>query len=104
MEWNTISVCRRCHLDWGQGITQPTNNAIDRIWGEGTSNKLEEIAAKYQVSKGTYLDMIDFRLELEQHYKEKVKLLEQGVSVAQIKTAVWKDFGLDKDNEFDDEI
>ncbi len=69
---------------------------------EGTAARLEEIAAKYQVSKGTYLDMIDFRLQLEQHYKDKLELLEQGVSVDEIKTAVWKDFGLNKENVFDD--
>lgn len=103
MEFNTIAVCRQCHLDWGNGITQPTNNAIDRLWGDGTAVRLEELAARYQVSKGTYLDMIDFRLQLEQHYKDKLELLEQGVSVEEVKTAVWKDFGLDKENVFDEE-
>ena len=103
MEWNTIAVCRTCHQQWAQGITKPTNEAIDRIWGEGTSRRLEDIAREYTMSKGTYLDMIDFRLELESHYKQKLKLLEQGVSVNEVKTAVWKDFGLDKENVFDEE-
>ena len=101
-EFNSIACCRRCHLDWAQGITGPTNRAIDRIWGEGTCDKLELIAKKYAVSKGTYLDMVDFRMELESHYKQKLEALEQGVPVSEIKTAVWKDFGLDKENVFDD--
>ena len=103
MEWNTIAVCRKCHDQWGKGICIPHNNAIDMIWGDGTSAKIEEIAQKYSQSKGTYLDSVDFRLELEAHYKQKLELLQQGVSVDEIKTAVWKDFGLDKENVFDDE-
>ena len=101
MEFNTIAVCRQCHLDWGNGITQPTNNAIDRLWGEGTCRRLEDIARKHQTSKGTHLDTIDFRLQLEDHYKEKLKIFNKGVSVTELNTAIWKVFGLDKENMFE---
>lgn len=102
MEYNSVACCRNCHIEWAQGINEPTNNAIDRIWGEGTCKRLELIAKQYQTAKGTYLGLIDFRLQLEEHYKEKLKLLDEGISVEEIKTAVWKDFGLDKENVFDE--
>ena len=100
-EYNSIATCRKCHMDWAQGISGPTNNAIDRIWGEGTCDMLEKVAKKYQTSKGTYLDLVDFRMQLETHYKEKLKLLDEGISVDEIKTAVWIDFGLEEENEFE---
>ena len=103
MEFNSLAICRKCHDDWGRGISMPHNNAIDRLWGEGTAERIDVIAKKYPQSKGTYLDCVDFRLELEAHYKQKLELLQQGVSVDEIKTAVWKDFGLDKENVFDDD-
>ena len=103
MEFNSIAICRKCHDDWGRGISMPHNNAIDRLWGEGTAERIEVIAKKYPQSKGTYLDCVDFRLELEAHYKQKLELLQQGVSVDEIKTAVWKDFGLDEENVFDED-
>ena len=102
MEFNSVAVCRKCHLEWAQGISGPTNKAIDRIWGEGTCDLVEQIAKQYNSVKGTYLDMVDFRLQLETHYKEKLKLLNEGISVEEVKTAVWKDFGLDKENVFDE--
>ena len=97
-EKNFLSVCRKCHDDWGKGITKPTNDAIDRMWGEGTVAQLEQFAVKYPYSKGSLLDLIDFRKELEVHYKKKTALLRQGVSPEEVRTAVWSDFGQkDKD-------
>ena len=71
-------MCRRCHDDWGKGITKPMNSAIDSLWGEGTSDQLEVFATRNSFSKGTNLDSVDYRLKLEKFYKEKTKHLQSG--------------------------
>ena len=50
-------------------------DAINRKWGDNTTAWLEKIAGHYRHSRGTYLDAIDFRLELEDFYKEKLSVL-----------------------------
>jgi len=98
---NQVSQCRKCHLDWGQGITKPMNLAIDRLFGEGTSQLLESLARQHPIAKGTYLDLVEFRLILEDTYKKRLKRIQaEGCSQADciampsIFTEVFTDFGL----------
>ena len=75
-EKNAVALCRRCHNDWGAGITKPQNDAIDRMWGDGTVARLEQFAKQYPYSKGSNLDSVDFRMKLESFYRKKLKCLE----------------------------
>ena len=94
-ERNTISQCRKCHNDWGKGITKPMNMTIDRLFGEGTAQLLENMARQYPVSKGTYLDLVEFRMKLEDYYKKKRTLvLEQGYTQQECIANLYTDFGL----------
>jgi len=93
-EKNVIALCRSCHDDWGRGITDPQNSAIDRLWGEGTALKLEHFAKQYPISKGTFVQLVSFRQQLQVHYKEKLKLLNSGISKSEIMAACWQDFGV----------
>ena len=68
LRWNmkaSIPQCRKCHQAYGDGFNSAMINAIDRIWGSGTYQQLEKIAMNYPTIKGTNLDLVDFRLELE---------------------------------------
>ena len=67
--------------------------AIDRIWGDGTVAKLEKIAMQYPSIKGTPLDTIEFRLELEDYYKQLIKYLEKGMSPDDVMKAVESSWG-----------
>ena len=67
--------------------------ALDRIWGEGTARKLELIARQYPSIKGTNLDLVDFRLELETYYKNLIQSLEQGISAQECMEAIYSDEG-----------
>jgi len=94
-ERNTISQCRGCHNMWGQGVTEPMNMAINRIFGEGTVQLLENMARQYPISKGTYLDLVEFRMKLEDYYKKKKKLvLEQDYTQSKCISNIFTDFGL----------
>jgi hypothetical protein len=94
-ERNTISQCRKCHRQWEQGITRPMNLAIDRLFGEGTSQLLENMARQYPISKGTYLDLVEFRLKLEDYYKKKLKLVQvEDYSQSDCIANIFTDFGL----------
>ena len=94
-ERNTISQCRACHLNWGMGITKPMNLGIDRLFGEGTSQLLENMARQYPISKGTYLDLVEFRLKLEDYYKKKLRLVQaEGYSQSDCIAKIFTDFGL----------
>ena len=68
---------------------------IDRIWGDGTVAKLEKIAMQYPTIKGTPLDTVDFRLELEEYYKQLVKYLEKGISPDEVMKTVESGWGLE---------
>ena len=94
-ERNTISQCRKCHKNWEQGITKPMNQSIDRLFGDGTSQLLENMARQYPISKGTYLDLVEFRMKLEDYYKKKLKMVsEQGYSQSECISNLYTDFGL----------
>ena len=68
-------------------------DAINRIWGEGTTDKLELTARNYPTIKGTNLDLVDFRLELEDYYKKLIEALEQGISAQECMEAIYSDEG-----------
>lgn len=92
-EKNAVALCRRCHKDWGAGITKPQNDAIDRMWGDGTVARLEQFAKQYPYSKGSNLDSVDYRMKLEKFYREKLKCLEEGLTPTEVMKTVWEDFG-----------
>ncbi len=94
-ERNTISQCRACHRNWEQGITKPMNQALDRLFGGGTAQLLENMARQYPASKGTYLDLVEFRLKLEDYYKKKLRLvLNEGYTQLECISKIFTDFGL----------
>ena len=76
-ERNSITQCRRCHNDWGNGINGPLNKAIDCKWGEGTASKLEIFSKQNQTIKGTLLDDVTYRIKLEEFYKNKLNALTE---------------------------
>ena len=90
---NSIPQCRRCHQQYGDGFNRPMIDAINRIWGEGTTDKLELIARQYPSIKGTHLDLVDFRLELEAYYKQLINCLEQGISAQECMESIYSDEG-----------
>jgi len=92
---NGLAQCRKCHNQYGDGFNSPMQKAIDRIWGEGTVGKLEKIAMQYPTIKGTPLDTVDFRLELEEYYKQLVKYLEKGISPDEVMKTVESSWGLE---------
>ena len=98
-ECNILSSCRQCHLKYGDGFNADMINAVNRIYGGGTTNRLERIARKYPIIKGTYLTLVDFRLAMEFHYKEKLNLIEQGIPIPQLMEQRWEDFGVEAYNE-----
>ena len=55
-------------------------NRINEIWGSGTTDDLELTASQCTSIKGTLLDTVDFRLQLEKYFKELIKLLDEGVN------------------------
>ena len=91
---NSLAVCRQCHTDYGDGINTPMQKRINEIWGEGTTEKIEEHAKQCTSIKGTYLDLIDFRLSLEEYFKELTKLIDQGINPEECmaKKAVYTSF------------
>jgi len=94
--WNmkaSIPQCRKCHQLYGDGFNTPMIDAINRIWGDGTYQQLEKIAMNYQTIKGTKLDLVDFRLELEAYYKQLINCLEQGISAQECMETVYSDEG-----------
>ena len=88
-------MCRKCHNNYGDGFNSPFQKSLDRIWGEGTVDKLEKIAMQYPTIKGTPLDTIDFRLELEAYYKQLIKYLEKGIPPDEVMKAVESSWGLE---------
>jgi hypothetical protein len=78
--------------------------AIDRIWGDGTVAKLEKIAMQYPSIKGTPLDTVDFRLELEDYYKQLIKYLEKGIPPDEVMNAVESSWGMEIENCLQGEI
>tara|TARA_Y100000593_G_scaffold94649_1_gene194872 strand:+ start:2094 stop:2399 length:306 start_codon:yes stop_codon:yes gene_type:complete len=89
----SIPQCRKCHQLYGDGFNTPMIDAINRIWGDGTYQQLEKIAMNYQTIKGTKLDLVDFRLELEAYYKQLINCLEQGISAQECMETVYSDEG-----------
>ena len=77
---NSLPMCRSCHNQYGDGINSPMMNRVNEIWGEGTTEELEQNARQCTSIKGTYLDLIDFRISLETYFKELSKLLDQGIN------------------------
>ena len=67
--------------------------AIDRIWGEGTVKELELIARQYPTIKGTHLDLVDFRLELETYYKKLIHCLNNGISPQECMESIYSNEG-----------
>ena len=90
---NSLPMCRRCHNDYGDGFNSRMIESINKIWGPGTTYKLERIAKQYPSIKGTHLDLIDFRLELEVYYKELIHCLENGISRQECMEAIYSDEG-----------
>ena len=90
---NSLPQCRKCHQQYGDGFNRPMIDAINRIWGEGTTDKLELTARNYPTIKGTNLDLVDFRLELEDYYKKLIEALEQGISAQECMEAIYSDEG-----------
>lgn len=90
---NSIASCRKCHQQYSDGFNKPMQEAIDRIWGEGTISRLEKIAMNYPTIKGTHLDLVDFRLSLESHYKQLIDCLESGISAKECMEAIYTDEG-----------
>ena len=90
---NSIPQCRKCHQQYGDGFNGPMIEAINRIWGSGTTDKLERTARQYPSIKGTNLDLVDFRLELETYYKKLIQALEQGISAQECMEAIYSDEG-----------
>jgi len=92
---NSLAMCRKCHNQYGDGFNSPFQKSLDRIWGEGTVVKLEKIAMQYPTIKGTPLDTVDFRLELEEYYKQLVRYLEKGISPDEVMKTVESSWGLE---------
>lgn len=93
-ECNVISSCRQCHLQYGDGLNSNMIEAVNRVYGEGTTDRLERIVRKFPITKGTtFLPLVDFRLELESHYIEKLKLIENDIAISEVMKARWEDFG-----------
>ncbi len=90
---NSIASCRKCHQQYSDGFNKPMQDAIDRIWGAGTVERLEKTAMQYPTIKGTPLDTIEFRLELEDYYKQLIKYLEKGMSPDDVMKAVESSWG-----------
>ena len=90
---NSIPQCRKCHQQYSDGFNGPMIEALDRIWGDGTTKKLELIARQYPSIKGTHLDLVDFRLELETYYKNLIQSLEQGSTAQECREAIYSDEG-----------
>ena len=101
---NGLAMCRKCHNQYGDGFNSPMQKAIDRIWGDGTVAKLEKIAMQYPSIKGTPLDTVDFRLELEDYYKQLIKYLEKGMPPDEVMNAVESSWGMEIENCLQGEI
>ena len=101
---NGLAMCRKCHNQYGDGFNSPMQKAIDRIWGDGTVAKLEKIAMQYPSIKGTPLDTVDFRLELEDYYKQLIKYLEKGIPPDEVMNAVESSWGMEIENCLQGEI
>ena len=99
---NSIASCRKCHQQYGDGFNIPMQKAIDRIWGDGTVAKLEKIAMQYPSIKGTHLDLVDFRLNLEAHYKQLIDCLKNGISAQECMEAIYSDQGWGIEIEVED--
>ena len=67
-------------MQYGDGINGPLINAINRIWGEGTTELLEKTASQTPTIKGTLLDLVDYRMSLEQYFKDLIDALDNGIS------------------------
>ena len=79
---------------WNESVRDNYMN-IDRLFGECTAQLLENMARQYPVSKGTYLDLVEFRMKLEDYYKKKRTLvLEQGYTQQECIANLYTDFGL----------
>lgn len=105
---NSLPQCRRCHQQYSDGFNRPMIDAINRIWGEGTTDKLELIARQYPSIKGTHLELVDFRLELEAYYKQLIECLEQGISAQECREAIYSNEGwgiiIEEEKDVEEEI
>jgi len=92
---NLLCSCPKCHLQWGDGMVTRQIAAIERMWGAGTAQLMEDTARAYPSIKGTNLNSVDFRLSLEEYFLDLIEALESGtVSPAECKDTVWTDWGM----------
>ena len=97
-EPNLLSSCRKCHTKYGDGFNQEMMDTINRLYGEGTTDRLERIANQFSTTKGTLYDLVESRLQLEEHYKQKLKLLDE-MPGKEVMKLIFEDFGQGKLNE-----
>ena len=99
-EINAIGSCYKCHMDWHNGLCTPMIDAINKKWGDDTHIWLERIAGHFPHSRGTFLDCEDFRLELEDFYKEKLKVLTADPTlITELNKTLMTDYGRGDLNE-----
>ena len=92
---NSICSCERCHREFGAGLVVRQVAAIDRMWGSGTAELLENTVRQYPTIKSTYLNTVDFRLSLEKYFLQLTHALEAGtVTPSECRDAVWTDWGM----------
>ena len=81
---NSCCSCRKCHRQYAQGFNSPMMDAINKMWGSGTTIELEKIAADNTCIKNTYLNVVDYRLDLESYYKKLIDCLNADFTFNQI--------------------
>ena len=80
MQSASLAMCRKCHREYGDGFNIKMIKAIDRKWGDGTCELLEQVAREHPTTKTNYLHLAQFRLELEQYYKKLIHCMEHSCS------------------------
>ena len=92
---NSLCSCRKCHREYGAGLVVSQVAAIDQMWGSGTAKMLEETVRQYPSIKGTHLNTVDFRLDLEKYFLQLIHALEtETASPAECRATVWTDWGM----------
>ena len=80
MQKATLTQCRKCHRAYGDGFNIQMIKAIDRKWGDGTCELMEQIAREHPTSKTNYLHLPQFRIELEEYYKKLIHCMKNSTS------------------------
>jgi hypothetical protein len=63
------------------------------MWGKGTAEKLEIFASRNTTIKGTELDQVEYRLNLESFYKKKLKALQEGhIDSDKSRLNIWEEY------------